>query len=145
MSNPYAELAQTMRESAGDARPAGMCLGLVTAIGPGVLEIKTDNGLKLDGDDLLLNSILRYDTPEAEVHELTSGGVTLGVNRQVQCLAEVGPYVLSGITLYDLPGELSGGLGTQTTVNRLRVNDRVLMQPINDGQTYVVLCKVVSV
>ncbi len=145
MSNPYAELARTMRESAGEARPAGLCLGRITAVGQGVLEIRADNGLELDGDDLLVNVMLRHDTPEAQAHEITAGGVSLGVNRQVPCLAKVGPYDLTGITLYDLPGELSGALGTQATVNRLAVGDRVLMVSIHDGQRYVVLCKVVSV
>lgn len=146
MSNPYAELAQTMRESAGDARPAGMCLGRVTAIGPGILKIKADNGLELDEGDLLVNSVFRYQDREKENHEIESSrNVKLGVNRQVPCLAKVGPYDLTGITLYDLPGDFSGGLSTQSTITRLAVDDRVLMQPINDGQTYVVLCKVVSV
>ena len=48
MSNPYAELARTMRDSAGEARPAGLCLGRITAVGQGVLEIRADNGLELE-------------------------------------------------------------------------------------------------
>ena len=63
-----------MRDSAGEARPAGLCLGRITAVGQGVLEIRADNGLELDGDDLLVNVMLRHDTPEAQAHEITAWG-----------------------------------------------------------------------
>lgn len=145
MRDPYAGLARTMQETAQEARPAGMCLGRVTKIGKGVLEIKADNGLELDQEDLLVNSLLQYDAVETENHEITaSQNTVLGVNRQVPCLAMVGPYELTAINLYDLPGTFSGGFDSRMTVSRLAVNDQVLMQPVNDGQTYVVLCKVVK-
>lgn len=143
--NPYAEIVSEMQTQAQRQAPPGRCTGTVVSIGPGTLEIQTDRGMILDKEDLLINPALLYGAEEEQTVELlTSEGVSLGVNQMVSCYAEVGPYMLQGIRLGDLPGVLTGTLTGRVRTNRLKPGDRVLMLPSADGQLYYVICKVVT-
>lgn len=146
--DPYTGILREMRMQSREAVPNGMCLGVVKVIGPGVLQVQTDTGLLLDGEDLQINPLYAYDAEEELILEIPKeNGAQLNVNREIQCLIE---FSLSGaqiqinrMTLYDVPGKLTGTIKVRT--RRLQVGDRVLLLPSADGQTYYLISKVVDV
>jgi len=116
MGDPYVSLAQAVRAFSRSDQPAGMCLGVVKSVGAGHIEIQTDSGLVLDKADILINAQLK-DSSEEQTHTILSS------------------------TNIQMTGTFTSIMETK----RLNAGDRVLLQPINDGQTYVILCKVVTV
>lgn len=146
--DPYTGILREMRMQSRKAAPNGMCLGVVKAIGPGVLQVQTDTGLLLNGEDLQINPLYAYDAEEELMLEIPKeNGAQLNVNREIQCLIE---FNLSGsqiqinrMTLYDVPGKLTGTIKVRT--RRLQVGNRVLLLPSADEQTYYLISKVVDV
>lgn len=134
--DPYVSLLQQMQAAGAQNVPPGMCLGTVTQIGTGTIQIRTDAALVLSGEDLLVNPTLLWDAEEETE-------ATLRVEQEVACKIEftVGTeaVTVSRMTLHALPGTL------QTQTRRLKKGERVLMQPSRDGQIYYVLCKVVGI
>ncbi len=145
--DPYAGLIREMQRHGAEHAPPEMCLGVVTAVGDHLLHIRTEHGLELSREDLVVNASLAWDAEE----ELTmiqpaeeESGATLAVNRAVQCyimFTHIDPIQIHSITLYDVPGVLTGTVRVKT--RRLQAGDTVLLQPAADGQIYYVLCKVV--
>lgn len=146
--DPYTGILREMRMQSREAAPNGMCLGVVKAIGPGVLQVQTDTGLLLNGEDLQINPFYAYDAEEELMLEIPKeNGAQLNVNREIQCLIE---FNLSGsqiqinrMTMYDVPGKLTGTIKVRT--RRLQVGNRVLLLPSADEQTYYLISKVVDV
>lgn len=146
--DPYAGILREMRMQSRETAPNGMCLGVVKAIEPGVLQVQTDTGLLLSGEDLQINPLYAYDAEEELMLEIPKeNGAQLNVNREIQCLIE---FNLSGsqiqinhMTLYDVPGKLTGTIKVRT--RRLQVGNRVLLLPSADEQTYYLISKVVDV
>lgn len=134
--DPYVSLWRQMRAAGAQCAPPGMCLGTVTQIDTVVLQIRTDAGLILSGEDLLVNPALLWDAKE-------EAAATLNVGQDVACKIEftVGmeTVTVERMKLYTLPGTM------QTQSRRLKKGERVLMQPSRDGQVYYVLCKVVGI
>ncbi len=142
--NAYAGIVDLMQSEARRQAPPGVCLGRVTRIGQGVLNIRLANGMELDREDLLVNASL-IGAQKETLAILSSTGAALAVNSPVSCFVQIGEASASLITLYNLPGSLSGTLTAQVQTQCLAVGDRVLLLPDADGQIYYVLCKVVGV
>lgn len=143
MADPYADIVQSMTAQACKLFPTGMCLGRVETAEENKIQIKADNGLLLEREDLLINAALST-APESMTLDGLSGAVVLGVNQSIPCSATVGTATLQSISLQNVPGTLSGTVRSSVHRTGLRVGDRVLLQPIHDAQMYVVLCKVVT-
>lgn len=144
--DPYTGILREMRTQSRASAPDGMCLGVVKAIGPGVLQVQTDMGLLLEAEDLWINPLYAYDNEEELALEApTSGEAQLAVNRMINCLIQFSlngsQITIKEMTLYDVPGKLTGTIKVRT--RRLKVGDRVLLQPSADGQIYYLLSKVV--
>lgn len=134
--DPYVSLLRQMQAAGAQSMPPGICPGTVTQIGAGTIQIRTDAGLILSGEDLMVNPTLLWDAEE-------EAAAALNVGQNVACKIEftVGEenVKVEQMTLYTLPGTL------QTQSRRLKKGERVLMQPSPDGQIYYVLCKVVGI
>ena len=151
MSNhedPYAGLIDAMRSQAGKVQPPGWCLGTVVTASPLVIRA---NGMELDRDDLLVDPRLLegWEVPCSLQLSLTSGSVTLDIGgKSVETSLMVGDFLISSLPLYELPGTLSGTLAATGTLRQtkgaLAPGDRVVLLPDGEGQTYIVLCKVVT-
>lgn len=144
--DPYTGILREMRIQSRASAPEGMCLGVVKAIGPGVLQVQTDTGLLLEAEDLWINPLYAYDNEEELALEApTSGEAQLAVNRMINCLIQFSlngsQITINSMTLYDVPGKLTGTVQVKT--RRLKVGDRVFLQPSADGQIYYLLSKVV--
>lgn len=145
--DPYVGILGEMRAQAQAAAPAGMCLGIVRAIGPGVLQVQTDTGLQLDAEDLWINPLYAYDNEEelTLVDPAGSAEANLDVNRVIDCLIQFAfqgaMITINSMTLYDVPGKLTDTV--RVKARRLQAGDRVLLQPSADGQIYYLLTKVV--
>lgn len=144
--DPYTGILREMRTQFRASVPDGMCLGVVKAIGPGVLQVQTDTGLLLEAEDLWINPLYAYDNEEELALEAPTGGeAQLAVNRMINCLIQFSlnesQITIKEMTLYDVPGKLTGTIKVRT--RRLKVGDRVLLQPSADGQIYYLLSKVV--
>lgn len=144
--DPYTGILREMRTQSREAAPEGMCLGVVKAIGPGVLQVQTDTGLLLEAEDLWINPLYAYDNEEELTLVVpTSGEAQLEVNRVINCLIQFAfqgaQITINSMPLYDVPGKLTGTIKVRT--RRLKVGDRVLLQPSADGQIYYLLSKVV--
>lgn len=144
--DPYTGILREMRTQSRASAPDGMCFGVVKAIGPGVLQVQTDTGLLLEAEDLWINPLYAYDNEEELALEApTSGEAQLAVNRMINCLIQFSlngsQITIKEMTLYDVPGKLTGTIKVRT--RRLKVGDRVLLQPSADGQIYYLLSKVV--
>ena len=144
--DPYTRILREMRTQSRASAPDGMCFGVVKAIGPGVLQVQTDTGLLLEAEDLWINPLYAYDNGEELALEApTSGEAQLAVNRMINCLIQFSlngsQITIKEMTLYDVPGKLTGTIKVRT--RRLKVGDRVLLQPSADGQIYYLLSKVV--
>lgn len=150
MSNgrdPYAGLIRQMQRHGADNAPPGMCLGVVTAAGERLLNIRTESGLELTREDLVLNASLAWDAEETltAIEPAEDEGVVLSVDQMVNCFimfTHIETITVHSITLYDVPGVLTGSVRVRT--RRLKEGDTVLMQPSADGQIYYVICKVVT-
>lgn len=147
--DPYSGLIRQMRLQGGANAPPGMCRGVVTAVGPDTLSIRTDSGLMLYREDLVLNASLAWDAEEEltlAAPENEETGAVLTVDQAVRCFmgfTHMEDFIkVYTITLYDVPGVLTGRV--RVRARRLKAGDAVLMQPSADGQTYYVLCKVVD-
>ena len=102
--DPYTGILREMRTQSRASAPEGMCLGVVKAIGSGVLQVQTDTGLQLDTEDLWINPLYAYDNEEELTLEApTSGEAQLEVNQ-----------VINSMTLYDVPGKLTGTVRVKT-------------------------------
>ena len=144
--DPYTRILREMRTQSRASAPDVMCFGVVKAIGPGVLQVQTDTGLLLEAEDLWINPLYAYDNEEELALEApTSGEAQLAVNRMINCLIQFSlngsQITIKEMTLYDVPGKLTGTIKVRT--RRLKVGDRVLLQPSADGQIYYLLSKVV--
>ena len=144
--DPYVGLLGEMRRQSQNAAPEGVCLGVVRAVGPGVLQVQTDTGLQLDTEDLWINPLYTYDAEELLTLELPdTGEVSLAVDRQISCLIQFSAagqmITVDHMTLYSVPGKLTGQIRIKT--QRLQAGDRVLLLPSADGQTYYLITKVV--
>lgn len=144
--DPYTGILREMRTQSRASAPDGMCFGVVKAIGPGVLQVQTDTGLLLEAEDLWINPLYAYDNEEELALEApTSGEAQLAVNRMINCLIQFSlngsQITIKEMTLYDVPGKLTGTIKVRT--RRLKVGNRVLLQPSADGQIYYLLSKVV--
>lgn len=143
MADPYADIVKSLTAQSAKFFPTGMCLGRVEAVAENKLQIKADNGLLLEREDLMLNAELST-VPEPMTLDALSGSVVLGVNQSIPCSATVGTATLQSISLQNIPGTLSGSVRSSVQRSGLQVGDQVLLQPIHDGQMYVILCKVVT-
>ena len=141
--DPYAGILLEVDKRAQKAQPPGWCLGTVLDVGEDRLVIRAD-GMDLDERDLMVNPMLLYDySEEVEATYSSAGGeVTLGVNRVVACLAQC---LAESITLFNLPGTLSGTITVTLKSRRLAKGDQVVLLPDREGQIYYVLCKVTPV
>ena len=145
--DPYTGILREMRTQSRASAPEGMCLGVVKAIGPGVLQVQTDTGLLLEVEDLWINPLYAYDNEEELTLVVPAEGneANLDVNRVINCLIQFAfqgaMITINSMTLYDVPGKLTGTIKVRT--RRLKVGDRVLLQPSADGQIYYLLSKVV--
>lgn len=148
--DPYVGFLKEMIEQGKASTPAGMCLGTVLSISSDSLRIRTDAGLELDQEDVLLNPMLKWDAEET--HECAVSGckdLSLDVNNQVSCLIDfyhgTDHITVNQISLYGIPGQLKGSLTLKVKTRRLQTGDRVLLQPTADGQIYYAICKVVGI
>ena len=146
--DPYVGILGEIRRQSQNAAPAGMCLGVVRSIGPGVLQVQTDTGLMLDGEDIRINPLYAYDAvEELALEALASEEMQLAVNQMINCLIQFSvngsQVTVNKMTLYDVPGKLTGTIKVRT--RRLKVGDRVLLLPSSDEQTYYLISKVVDV
>lgn len=115
---------------------------------PGVLQVQTDTGLMLDGEDIKINPVYAYDAvEELALEALASEETQLAVNQMINCLIQFSvngsQVTVNKMTLYDVPGKLTGTIKVRT--RRLKVGDRVLLLPSSDEQTYYLISKVVDV
>lgn len=146
--DPYSGILLEMDKRAMGVQPPGLLLGTVLEAGAGHLVIRA-GGMELDQEDLLVNARLlaKKEIPYQVSLDLSQGQVTLDVGGElVKTYIPMGMNPIQEIPLYELPGALSGTIkGTiQAESERLEKGDRVLLLPDSEGQTYYVLCKVVS-
>ncbi len=127
MIDPGVQLLQLIKKAAQDVInenvPAGICIGIVTAVDP--LEIQLENKLPLSADFLLLTK------------NTCEWSVDMDVNHKTE-LAAGG----SGDAQY--ASHLHGYVGRKTYLvhNGLAVGDKVILMREEGGQRYVVLDRV---
>lgn len=112
--NPFSELVEVMREEGSVKNPPTFSIGTVTSESP--LKIKT-NDLELDQEN---NILINYNLLD-HTQELTEENLL---------------HVHSGETItYQ---------NNMTVKQTLKVGDKVIIFETNDGQTYIIMCKVVA-
>lgn len=125
--NPYSSILRTMREDANEQKSSAWVLGNVMGVAPLVIQY---NGMALTGTDLLVNFQLRTNAEAVILSNLTGK-----LNGTVDCTS--GSITGMAVTSGNLQAAgVFGGV--------LAPGDQVVMLRSDDGQQFVVLCKVVS-
>lgn len=125
--NPYSAILNTIRKDTNEQSTASWCLGIVKSVVPLVI---TTGGIDLYGKDLKVNRQLLPNPEQVQLSGLTgalSATTDCATGAMTQLNVSSGTLLASG---------LFGGV--------LVPGDQVALLQSPDGQSFVVLCKVVN-
>lgn len=118
--NPYNDLLGAMRRQGAKNNPPGIRLGMVVSTAPLTVSL---GDLQIDAANIRINAALidGFDLEFSLPSTAASG--------------TAGDEAISSIAVPD---------GTATLKKTLKAGDRVAVQPTENRQTYIILCKVVA-